>query len=77
MYRLINQGSHTVNSWWIKSFVGTEKTSMGDINERPHSTSGTSLTIQLLQGELLGFPDKAENHKPSDKVEASVEADYD
>jgi hypothetical protein len=26
-YRLMNQGSHTVNSWRMKSFVGTEKTS--------------------------------------------------
>lgn len=76
MYRLINQGSHTVNSWWMKSFVGTEKTSIRDINKRPHRSRGTSRTIQLLQGELLGFSDKAENHEPSDEVESSVEADY-
>jgi hypothetical protein len=35
-----------------------------------------SLTVQLLQGELFGFSDEAENHEPSDEVETGVEADY-
>jgi hypothetical protein len=37
---------------------------------------GLSLTVQLFQGELLGFSDEAEYHEPGDKVEASIEADY-
>lgn len=35
-----------------------------------------SLTVQLFQGELFGFSDEAEDHKPSDEVETGVETDY-
>ena len=78
MYRLINQGSHTVNSWEMKCFVGTEKTSAK--RERQwKAKSGrarSSLTVQLLQGELLGFSNETEDHKPGDKVEPSIETDW-
>lgn len=32
------------------------------------------LTVQLLQGELLGLTDKAEDHHPCYKIQAGIEA---
>lgn len=37
---------------------------------------GVSLTVQLFQGELLGFSNEAEDHEPGNEVETGVEADY-
>lgn len=35
-----------------------------------------SLTIQLFKSKLLGLPDEAEDHEPSEEVECCVESDY-
>jgi hypothetical protein len=72
MWRLMKYGSQTVNSWLMNLLVGTEKTSVGDdvsgvigLGEFEWRVRG-SLTVQLFQGELLGFSDEAEDHEPSD-----------
>jgi hypothetical protein len=34
-----------------------------------------ALTVDFLEGKLLGLANEAEDHEPGDEVEASVEAD--
>ena len=34
------------------------------------------LTVQLLEGELLGLTDEAEDHEPGNQVQTSVETDW-
>lgn len=84
-------GRQTVNSWLMNFFVGTEKTSVKTrgggqmvsinyISGRPETRYilegwQCQLTIQLFQGQLFGFSDEAEYHKPRDEVESRVETD--
>ena len=75
MYRLMNQGSHTVNSWPMNFLVGTEKTSARNVRNS-HSGIGMSLTVQFFQCKLLGFSDKTEYHEPGYEVKTSVKTDY-
>lgn len=55
--------------------VGTEKTSAKSVSDVPYISREGMLTVQLLEGELLGFSDEAEDHEPGDEIKSSVEAD--
>lgn len=64
----------------MNCFVGTEKTSMRERQwggpDQSNELPGLGLTVQFLQGQLLGFSDKTEDHEPGDEVEPSIETDY-
>lgn len=54
MYRLMNQGSHTVSSWRMKSFVGTEKTSVKCVRYDNGGVRGLTHGL-ILPGSVPSF----------------------
>lgn len=61
----------------MNSLVGTEKTSADGVREEsPRGFFDGALTIDFLEGKLLGLSDEAEDHEPGDEIQASVKADW-